>query len=691
MQRPLADPAPRARLLCAVALLGVALYSAATLAAPAVLYTTQQAARPVSVAGALLPAAPLAAQIPPPTPVTLSTPVPGDALIPRSALQAGPNSTGSWAPFALPAAVLTALSASALIIWRNLVGRRREEALQPLAMFAAEGARKIVDQNVANKGKGLPFWWQYVWQLPFTQSGPRGTPLVAGDTMQIFKHNIEQIYADMPSVDGAPLAEGDLSDLTDGTMFKGLKRYFENFGSVYKLCFGPKSFIVVSDPLIAKWILTNNQCFDKGVLAEILEDIMGKGLIPADPETWKTRRRALSPAFHKAWLDRMTQDFGRLSLRMCEKLKGTTQAVDMEERFGSLALDIIGKAVFNYDFQSSMKESAVVKAAISTLKEAEHRSMTPLPYWKLPLADVVVPRQADFKRNMALINDQLNLAIASALKNRDPADIADLEARDYDEMDNPSLLRILVDMRGEETTNQQLRDDLITLLIAGHETTASALTWAIFELTQQPELLRRVQREVDEVLGDRLPTMDDIRGLLLCRLCIAESLRMYPEPPLLIRRVLDDLTLPKGATAKFEATLKRATDIFLAIYNIHHDGRFWPNPDFYDPERFLRPYKNPEIPEWKGYDPEGWKGRLYPDEVSSDYAFMPFGAGPRRCLGDVFATLEGTVALAMVLRRFDFAFAAPTAQPDQVGMATGATIHTRNGLWMTLTPRATAA
>jgi cytochrome P450 len=579
---------------------------------------------------------------------------------------------------------------AAAIFQRLMRTRPNEEVMQPLAMFATGSEKTVVDQNIANKGKGLPFWWQYVWALPVTQSGEPGTPLTLGDTMQVFKGNIEEIYADMPSVDGAPMAEGDLSDLTDGTMFLGLQKYQREFGPLYKLCFGPKSFIVVSDPLVAKWVLTNNVHFDKGVLAEILEDIMGKGLIPADPETWKARRRAITPAFHAAWLERMAQDFGTLSLRACEMLeKSATSgtAVNMEERFGSLALDIIGKAVFNYDFKSTVEESAVVQAAIDTLKEAEHRSMTPLPYWKIPGVPEIVPRQKAFKKNMAIINEQLNAGIERALTDRDPTDIEDLQARDYDAMENPSLLRILVDMRGEETTSQQLRDDLITMLIAGHETTASALTWAIYELAQLPDLLAQLQEEVDRVLGDRLPTMQDVKDLELCRLTIAESLRMYPEPPLLIRRSLDDVELPKGASVPFNATLKRATDIFIAVYNIQRDARYWPDPDTFNPDRFRHAYKNPEVPEWKGYDPEMWKGRLYPDENSSDYAFMPFGGGPRRCLGDAFATVEATIALAMFLRRFTFTFAAPTPRPEDVGAATGATIHTKNGLWLTLQRR----
>eukprot|EP00435_Cladocopium_sp_Y103_P017272 s1806_g4.t1 len=460
-------------------------------------------------------------------------------------------------------------------------------------------------------------------------------------------------------------------------------------------------------------------------------------------------------------------------------------------------------------------------------------------------------------------------------------------------MDNPSLLRFLVDMRGEATSGKQLRDDMITFLIAGHETTASALTWSLFELAQNPELMGRLQKEVDTVMGDRVrqsagatwhgcpyskaavvpfsaawneqpcspcgcgwpascaclcpsktkllrtsrrfakndaivrsgtgadiirypdfepqsnvsgaddnkvhdmlkqlvtenevvlfmkgnpdmpqcgfsravaqaleevgfsdyayvdvlkypevregvkkfsdwptipqlyvnaefvggcdivmqmhkdgelkdilpksktseycaahvrvaelraecPTYQDIKDMELLRLCLAESLRMYPEPPLLIRRALDEDTLPAGATGA-ETKVLRGMDFFVSIYNLHRDEKYWPNPNTYDPDRFKRKYTNPDVPGWAGYDPDGWKSQLYPNEIASDYAFIPFGAGPRKCVGDVFAMLEGCVTLAMVVRNFDFSFAAPTADPSQVGTCTGATIHTKNGLWM---------
>lgn len=180
------------------------------------------------------------------------------------------------------------------------------------------------------------------------------------------------------------------------------------------------------------------------------------------------------------------------------------------------------------------------------------------------------------------------------------------------------------------------------------------------------------------MIGDRMPTLADIKSMQLVRLAIAETLRMYPEPPLLIRRALEDHKLPK-ASAAFETGIIRGADIFISVYNVHRDPAVWPQPDTFDPERFLRPYSNKAArPDWDGYDPNQNTG-LYPNEVSSDFAFLPFGGGSRKCVGDQFATLEATVTLAMLMRRFEFDF---VGAPSDVGMKTGATIHTRNGLIM---------
>jgi cytochrome P450 len=315
--------------------------------------------------------------------------------------------------------------------------------------------------------------------------------------------------------------------------------------------------------------------------------------------------------------------------------------------------------------------------------------MTPAPYWDLPFANQLVPRLRTFNKDLDLLNGVLNDLISRAKETREVEDIEDLENRDYANAKDPSLLRFMVDMRGANIDDKQLRDDLMTMLIAGHETTAAVLTWGLFELLRNPEIMKEAQAEVDRVIGDREPTIDDIKEMKFVRLVIAETLRLYPQPPLLIRRCREEDQVPKGGGR--EATVIRGMDMFIAVYNIHRDEKYWPEADKFDPTRFTRKYVNPDVPEWEGFDPAKWEKRLFPNEISADFAYLPFGGGARRCIGDEFATLEATVTLAMVLRRFDFEFDKskstnvdimdkPELLEHPVGMRSGATIHTRNGL-----------
>ncbi|KAL9184115.1 hypothetical protein ACHAXT_002201 [Thalassiosira profunda] len=576
------------------------------------------------------------------------------------------------------------------------------------------GPPELFDSSSSEtEAEGLPWWWEYIWELPQLQPGTPGTDCTFADGANVLRTNIEQIYGGFPSRDGCPLAEGEITDIADGTMFIGLQRYQNEYGSPYKLCFGPKSFLVISDPVQAKHVLRDaNTLYDKGILAEILKPIMGKGLIPADPETWSVRRRAIVPAFHKAWLNHMVGLFGYCNeglIASLEKAAAKNDApggqsggkIEMEEKFCSVALDIIGLSVFNYEFGSVTDESPVIKAVYSALVEAEHRSMTPAPYWDLPFANEVVPRLRKFNADLNVLDEVLTDLIDRAKNSRQVEDIEELEKRDYANVKDPSLLRFLVDMRGADIDNKQLRDDLMTMLIAGHETTAAVLTWALFELAKNPEEMAKVQAEIDAVVGDRVPTYDDIKELQYLRLVVAETLRLYPEPPLLIRRARTENELPKGGGR--EATVIRGMDLFISLYNLHHDERFWPEPNAFKPSRWESKYANPEVPEWAGYDPAKWMNtNLYPNEVASDFAYLPFGGGARKCVGDEFATLEATVTLAMVLRRFDFEFdseklAATSVDVNEhpedlehpVGMRTGATIHTRRGLHMVIKKRET--
>jgi len=475
---------------------------------------------------------------------------------------------------------------------------------------------------------------------------------------------------------------GDLQTLAGGPLFLLLNKYFLEEGPIFNLAFGPKSFLIVNDPAMTKHILriAPSDQYCKGILAEILSPIMGKGLIPADPATWKVRRRAVVPAFHKRWLNSMVTLFNERAEILCADLaKKEGTVVDMEERFCSVTLDIIGKAVFNYDFGSVTKESPIVKAVYRVLREAEHRTASFIPYWNLPYADQWMGGQVQFREDMTMLDNILADLINDAVTTRSEATVEELEERDN--VDDPSLLRFLVDMRGEDLSSMVLRDDLMTMLIAGHETTAAMLTWTLFELAKgDPAMFQEIQNEVRTVLKykDR-PDYDDVVAMKKMRYALIEGLRLYPEPPVLIRRARTEDLLPQGST-RMQGGVKvlRGTDIFISTWNLHRSPDLWEDPLTFDPTRWERPYKNPTIKGWAGYDPDKVTG-LYPNESASDFAFLPFGGGARKCVGDQFAVMEASVTFAVLLNNFDFEF---EGSPDDVGMQTGATIHTMNGLKM---------
>ncbi|XP_052880367.1 protein LUTEIN DEFICIENT 5, chloroplastic isoform X1 [Gossypium arboreum] len=478
---------------------------------------------------------------------------------------------------------------------------------------------------------------------------------VPSGVLEILFKGVDDVE-DYPKI---PEAKGAIQAIRSEAFFIPLYELYLTYGGIFRLTFGPKSFLIVSDPSIAKHILKDNsKAYSKGILAEILDFVMGKGLIPADGEIWRIRRRAIVPALHQKYVAAMISLFGLATDRLCQKLDDAAtdgEDVEMESLFSRLTLDIIGKAVFNYDFDSLTNDTGIVEAVYTVLREAEDRSVSPIPTWEIPIWKDLSPRQRKVTEALKLINDVLDDLIATCKRMVEEEELQFSD--EYMNEQDPSILHFLL-ASGDDVSSKQLRDDLMTMLIAGHETSAALLTWTFYLLSKEPSVVSKLQDEVDFVLGDRFPTIDDMKKLKYTTRVINESLRLYPQPPVLIRRSIENDVLGKYP-------IKRGEDIFISVWNLHRSPSLWQDAEKFNPERW--PLDGPN-----------------PNETNQNFCYLPFGGGPRKCVGDMFASFETVVAVAMLVRRFNFqmALGAPPVE-----MTTGATIHTTQGLKMTVTRR----
>ena len=442
-------------------------------------------------------------------------------------------------------------------------------------------------------------------------------------------------------------------------------------GSIYLLPTGPiSSFLIVSEPEAAKHILrssdnTRRNIYGKGLVAEVSKFLFGDGFAVAEGPLWTSRRKAVGPSLHRAYLEAMvTRVFVPCAQALNTKLREQQdKPIDIEACFSQLTLDVIGKAVFNYDFNSLNKESPVIQAVYTALKETEQRATDLLPYWKIPLFCLFDERQQKAAAAVKIIRDTTNDLIEQCKRmvQEEEERGALIEAdEDYVDDKDPSILRFLIAAR-DEVSSTQLRDDLLSMLVAGHETTGSVLTWTIYLLLQNPQCMSKAIAEVDEALGSRVtPTLEDLKKCPYTLRCINESMRLYPHPPVLIRRALMDDYLPGGQF------VPKGQDVIVSVYNIHHSSEVWEEPEAFKPERFSL-------------------DAAVPNEQNTDFKFIPFSGGPRKCIGDQFALMEAHVALIVLLREIDVALV-----PNQdIKMTTGATIHTQDGLFVTVSERKT--
>jgi len=376
-----------------------------------------------------------------------------------------------------------------------------------------------------------------------------------------------------------------------------------DYGDLCRFKLGPKAVYFVNHPDHIRHILLDNHGgYRKSEGIQRLRPLIGNGIVALELPEWKRSRRILQPVFQRARVGAFAPLFVSATEAMLDRwFAAPDTPLSLRDELMRLTLSVVGRALFDADLTGSLDE--VGHAFTDALDHVMSRIQAPVPtpLW-LP-----TPSNRRFERARALV-DRTVYDIIAARRGR------------VDEGPN-DLLAMLLDLRedGAPLSDAHLRDEIATLLLAGHDTTAYALTWTLYLLGRNPTAHERAIEEIRSVLGDELPTAADLDDLPFLAQVVHESLRLYPPSWGLARvPVRDDQvgghTLPAGAM------------VLMSPYVLHRHWAYWKDPEAFRPERFT-------------------------DEAVRSPAYLPFGAGPRTCLGQHFATLELRLVLATILRR----------------------------------------
>jgi len=387
-------------------------------------------------------------------------------------------------------------------------------------------------------------------------------------------------------------------------------RETRQYGDVVRMRFVFSDAYLIYHPDSIKHVLQeNNRNYNKDVFTyTIFRPFLGQGLLINDGESWLHQRRLMQPAFHR----KRISAYGTIMTDATEKLLERWQSyaqqdssLDVAEEMMRLTLQIVGKTLFSLDLSD---ETNSIGAALTTLlKLLGNYVYAPFPPISIPTAR---------NRRLLAANRSLEQVIYRIIAERRQQNA-----------DTGDLLSMLLLARDEETgqgmDDRQIRDELMTMLLAGHETTANTLTWTWYLLSQHPEVEQRLYTEVDEVLGGALPTVEHLSDLKYTNMVLEEALRLYPPACILSRKAIADDELggyPIPANSM----------IIVSPYAIQHHPKYWPDPESFDPERFT---------------PEHIAERPH-------YAYFPFSSGPRMCIGSSFAMMEAQLILAMIVQRY---------------------------------------
>ena len=384
-----------------------------------------------------------------------------------------------------------------------------------------------------------------------------------------------------------------------------MTRLAREYGDLCSFRVGFERVFFVNHPDYVRDVLVKHyDNFLKGAGRPRAKHFLGEGLLLSEGELHRRQRRLAQPGFHRERLAAYAEEMARCA-EGCSARWRDGQELDVWPEMLRLTLAVVGRTLFSADVESDADEvGRAMKAA--TLRYRAFR---------LPLARLIerlpLPHVRRFHRGKQRLREVV---------------LRIIEERRRDGLDRGDLLSMLMlaGDGGGEMTPSQVWDEALTLFIAGYDTTATALMWTWWLLSRHPEAEARLHRELDSVLeGGRPARFEDLPRLAYTERVLAESMRLYPPTWRLVRRALTDF--PVG-----EHTIPAGSLVVVCQYAMHRDPRFFPDPERFDPDRFM--------PEARTARPQ--------------FAYFPFGGGPRRCLGESFAMMEGVLLLASLARRW---------------------------------------
>jgi len=414
-----------------------------------------------------------------------------------------------------------------------------------------------------------------------------------------------------------------------------LTRAHREFGDATCFRVGPFRFVSVIDPELAQHVLVkNHRNYVKSRSYAGLRLVLGNGLVTSEGEHWRKQRKLAQPAFHRQRLAGLADVMAECvdeRLHAWDRLTPTgTAAVDVHQEMLQLTLRIVGRTLFGTDLGSDL--GALGPAVTTCMYKANDfaESLVRLPLW-LP-----TPSNLRFGRAKRVLDDIVHRIIDERRR-------SNLERDDV-----LGMLMAATDESGtERMSDADLRDEVMTLFLAGHETIATAMSWTWMLLHQHPDVAARVRQEACEVLGGRAPGFDDLPRLPYTGQVIDEALRLYPPAWIVERQALDEDRLGRWQ-------VHPRTIVAVSPYVMHRHPAYWPDPLRFDPERFA---------------PERAEGR-------PKHAYLPFGAGPRICIGNHFALMEAKIILATMIQRYTV----EVLHPERIGVEPKVTLRPKHGM-----------